>query len=62
MEKHNLLLIKNKKLIDAFKLDREQIKELDRRMKDRQDGNGKSYSLEELEKYLKEKLNHKSQF
>jgi len=65
MKRHKLLIIKNRKVIDAFKLSREQIKELDRRIKEHKEGKGKSYTWEEVEARLKqliEKKNHKSLF
>lgn len=49
-------IIRKKKVVDAFRLSKEQIKELNRRMQDRKDGKGKSYTLEEVEEYFKEKI------
>ena len=59
MKAHNLLIIKNKKVTDAFKLSREQIKELDRRMKEHKEGKGKIYTLEEAKERLKQLIEKK---
>lgn len=57
--KHNPLIIKNRKVLCYYKLSREQIKELDRRMKDHKAGKGKSYTWEEVEERLKQSIEKK---
>lgn len=41
--------------VQEYQLTDEQISELDRRMEDRKNGIGKSYTLDEVEQYFKDK-------
>lgn len=64
--RYSTLILRNKKIVDNFRLSNEQLKELERREKEYKLGKGKSYSWEEVEKHLKQLIdnrkNHKSQF
>ena len=59
MKFHKLLTMRKKKVVDAFRLPKEQWKEIDRRHKEYLEGKGKSYTLEEVEEYFKNKISIK---
>lgn len=60
MKYHKQLIIRNKKVVNAYRLSKEQIKELNKRHKEYIEGKGKSYTWEEVEEYFKSKIASKN--